>query len=217
MAVYGVLTLNSPYVYKYYGADCNICRKVSREKEQIQAAEIHRDDSKKTGWWVLEIKSCKFSVSITGTTVKGWNFHLINCRWKIKFRVLVEYFVLTQEGYFFEWLYVRVYDAWNVHKKHDKFEKMTQTGRSDDINGCREIELSKPLKKLGFQSYKKRSYFIESEFVFRRYRRRASVPCSSAGCKIYTSMHRLYRSCFWFLILWRRFNLQSIKFPFSVN
>jgi hypothetical protein len=37
-------------------------------------------------------------------------------------------------------------------KKHDKLEKMTQTGRSDDINGCREIELSKPLKKLGFQS-----------------------------------------------------------------
>jgi len=32
-------------------------------------------------------------------------------------------------------------------KKHDKLEKMTQTGRSDDINGCREIELSKPLKK----------------------------------------------------------------------
>ena len=32
-------------------------------------------------------------------------------------------------------------------KKHDKLEKMKQTGRSDDINGCREIELSKPLKK----------------------------------------------------------------------
>jgi len=32
-------------------------------------------------------------------------------------------------------------------KKHDKLGKMTQTGRSDDINGCREIELSKPLKK----------------------------------------------------------------------
>jgi hypothetical protein len=27
------------------------------------------------------------------------------------------------------------------------FEKMTERGRSDDTNGCREIELSKPLRK----------------------------------------------------------------------
>lgn len=40
----------------------------------------------------------------------------------------------------------------NVHKEHDKVEKTTQTGRPDDINGCRKIELSKPLKKLEFQS-----------------------------------------------------------------
>jgi hypothetical protein len=48
-------------------------------------------------------------------------------------------------------------DLWEVHKEHGKVEKMTKAGRSDDIKGCRKIELSKPLKIA--RSF---SYFIES-------------------------------------------------------
>jgi hypothetical protein len=48
-------------------------------------------------------------------------------------------------------------DVWEVHKERGKVEKMTEAGRSDDIKGCRKIELSKPLKIA--RSF---SYFIES-------------------------------------------------------
>jgi hypothetical protein len=172
---------------------------------------MHRDNSKNAAWKCYKQSHVNSQSAHNRYHCQGWNIHLITCCLKIKVCVLVEYFVLTLAGYFSEWLYVCVYDVWNVHKKPWQVWK-------DDTN--RKIRWYKWLQgNWTFKTSKKARVSIVKEILIfhwkwivrMRYRRKASVSCSSAGSKTYTCMHRLYWSWFWqleeFVTLLNRFKL----------